>query len=331
MQIMMTDTTPCHIPWQPRSETETGQPVWRYDGNPILGWNPTKSTARVFNSSVVPYQGGFIGVFRADSKRINPRLHLGRSTDGLNWQIDDEPIRWRDVHGNSLEEGTFSYDPRLIAIDGVYYIVWCCDFYGYPALGLGVTKNFQVFTRMQNPFLPFNRNGVLFPRKINGKYLLLSRPSDNGHTPFGDIYLSESPDLAYWGNHRLVMRAGTSWWQSLKIGAGSVPIETDKGWLLFYHGVINNCNGYVYSMGAALLDLEDPSKVLLRSRDYLLTPERDYEINGFVPNVCFPCGELHDPATGRITLYYGAADTYMAVAFTTVADIYQFLLDHGDN
>src|ERR1039457_5804844 len=127
---------------------------------------------------------------------------------------------------------------------------------------------------MEHPLMPFNRNGVLFPCKIDGLYALLSRPNDSGHTPFGDIILSYSPDLTYWGKHRLVMqRQPRSWWQSTKIGAGPVPIETRVGWLLFYHGVITNCNGFVYSMGAALLDMHDPASVLFRTRDYLVLPE----------------------------------------------------------
>ena len=120
-------------------------------------------------------------------------------------------------------------------------------------------------------------------------------------------------------------KGGSGWWQSLKIGAGPIPIETDRGWLLFYHGVINTCNGYVYSMGAALLDLEKPSKVLYRTRDYLLTPERPFETNGFVPNVAFPCAALHDADTGRIAIYYGAADTYTCVAYTQIDLLIEYL------
>ena len=179
--------------------------------------------------------------------------------------------------------------------------------------------------------MPFNRNGVLFPRRSGGEYALLSRPSDSGHTPFGDIVLSWSPDLTYWGRHRLVMsRGGGGWWQSTKIGAGPVPIETTEGWLLFYHGVTTTCNGYVYSMGAALLDLEDPSKVLYRTRDYILGPEKDYETTGFVPNVVFPCAAITDAPTGRIALYYGAADTYTALAFCQADELLDYLKRNSD-
>lgn len=150
---------------------------------------------------------------------------------------------------------------------------------------------------------------------------MLSRPSDNGHTPFGDIFISESQDLTYWGRHRLVMKTikgDESAWQSTKIGAGSVPIETDEGWLLIYHGVINTCNGFVYRMGCALLDLEEPWRVKKRTKNYILGPHELYECVGDVPNVVFPCAALTDAETGRIAIYYGCADTVTGLAFTTV-------------
>ena len=183
------------------------------------------------------------------------------------------------------------------------------------------TKDFKTFTRIENPFLPFNRNAVLFPRKVNGNFLMLSRPSDSGHTPFGDIFISESKDLTYWGKHRHVMGRGNEWWESLKIGGGAAPIELEDGWLLFYHGVSGTCNGYVYSIGGAILDKENPSIVKYRCTDFLLTPEEWYEERGFVPNVCFPCATIHDSATGRIAIYYGAADSYVGLAFTTADEI----------
>ena len=316
-----------NMPWQEKPEGFDGV-VWRHDNNPIIDWNPTKKSARIFNSAVLPYEDGFIGVFRADHKNGRPQLHLGRSTDALNWDIEDEEIHWVDEQGNDYQP-SYAYDPRLVKIEDTYYIVWCCDF-GGAALGLGMTKDFKTFVRLENPFIPFNRNGVLFPRKVNDKFLLLSRPSDSGHTPFGDIFLSESPDLVHWGRHRRVMtKGGQGWWQGTKIGSGA-PIETSEGWLMFYHGVSGTCNGFVYSMGAAILDKENPSKVLYRTRDYLLTPEKEYETTGFVPNVAFPCATLQDPETGRIAIYYGAADTYVAVAYAQVDELVKYIKENSE-
>ena len=154
---------------------------------------------------------------------------------------------------------------------------------------------------------------------------MLSRPSDNGHTPFGDIYISFSPDMKYWGEHRCVMKVTPfpeSAWQCTKIGAGSVPFLTDEGWLLFYHGVINTCNGFRYSMGAAILDKDHPEKVLYRTRPYLLAPAATYELQGDVPNVVFPCAALQDGE--RVAVYYGAADTVVGMAFGYIKEIVAF-------
>ncbi len=311
-----------NIPWEERKAGDNSV-VWRYSKNPIIDRNPAPDCARIFNSAVVPWENGFIGVFRADTTTGVPQLYVGRSKDALNWEFEPEPIKWLDTEGKPFNS-FYSYDPRVIKLDGEYYIVWCTESFG-PVLGIGKTTDFKSFVRLPNATLPFNRNGVLFPRKINGKYYMLNRPSDNGHTPFGDIFISESPDLIYWGNHKHVMAPSDNWWDGTKIGAGNTPIETDEGWLLFYHGVVNTCNGFVYAFGAALLDLDDPSKVLYRSKEYLITPEKDYETVGFVPNVCFPCAALADADTGRIAVYYGAADTYVAVGFTTVDEVLNHL------
>ncbi|MHC1748698.1 MAG: glycosylase [Cellulosilyticaceae bacterium] len=312
-----------NIPWQKKPEGFEG-PVWRYSENPIINRNPIKNVTRIFNSAVVPYQEKFIGVFRGETTTGIPYLYLGYSEDGIKWSYEEEKIKFIDKEGNSFEP-KYAYDPRLIKVEDTYYVVWCTDFYG-AALGIAKTQDFKTFVRLDNPFLPFNRNGVLFPRKLNGNFTLLSRPSDSGHTPFGDIFISESPDLEFWGRHKHVMSKGDGqWWQSLKIGGGAAPIETTEGWLLFYHGVTGTCNGYVYSMGAAILDQDNPSVVKYRSETFILTPEEWYEERGFVGNVIFPCATLHDSETGKIAIYYGAADSYVGLAFTTVEEIVDYI------
>lgn len=160
-------------------------------------------------------------------------------------------------------------------------------------------------------------------------YVMLSRPSDSGHTPFGDIFLSQSPDMEIWGRHRHLIGKSGNWWENVKVGGGAAPIETDEGWLLFYHGVTGTCNGFVYSIGGAILDIDDPSKVLYRCTDFLLTPEEWYEERGFVPNVCFPCATLQDAATGRIAVYYGCADSYVSLAFTTADEVISYIKAHS--
>jgi beta-1,4-mannooligosaccharide/beta-1,4-mannosyl-N-acetylglucosamine phosphorylase len=318
-----------NIPWEGKPK-DCIDAVWRFSGNPIIGWNPIPKAARVYNSAIVPFNGEFAGVFRADQKNGRATLFAGTSKDGININLELDPIQWVNEDG-SPNPTSYAYDPRVLKIEDTYYITWCDDMHG-ASIGMGKTNDFKTFIRMPNPLMPFNRNGVLFPRKINGKYKLLSRPSDSGHTPFGDIFLSESPDLVYWGNHKHVMsKGGSGWWQGTKIGAGPVPIETTEGWLLFYHGVSGTCNGFVYSFGAVILDIEEPSKVLYRTRDYLLTPEKNYETTGFVPNVAFPCANLFDAETGRIAIYYGAADTYTAIAFAQVDELLSYIKSNSES
>lgn len=314
-----------NIPWEERPP-DCSEVVWRYSQNPIIQRDHIPDSNSIFNSAVAPFEDHFAGVFRVDNKKREMNLHRGFSKDGVDWQLDHQPILWEF---EDLELSIFShrYDPRLVWLEERYYITWCNGYHG-PTIGIGYTDDFEEFHFLENALLPFNRNGVLFPRKINDSYVMLSRPSDNGHTPFGDIFLSLSPDMIHWGRHRFVMGVAGGW-QSTKIGAGPVPIETPQGWLLFYHGVLTSCNGFVYSFGAALLDLDQPWKVIRRGGPYLLSPQKYYECVGDVPNVAFPCAALFDETSGRIAIYYGGADTVTALAFTHLDDVLQFLETHS--
>lgn len=316
-----------NIPWQEKPDTAADAPVWRYRENPIIKRNPLEGVARIFNSAVIPYEGAFIGVFRGEQINGIPYIYLGRSQDGIHWDFDKDKIPFEDEDGNSFMP-PYAYDPRLVKVEDTYYIIWCQDFYG-AAIGMAKTQDFKRFVRVENPFLPFNRNAVLFPRKVNGNFVMLSRPSDSGHTPFGDIFLSESPDLVYWGKHRHVMGKSAEWWENVKIGGGAAPIETSEGWLLIYHGVTNTCNGYVYSLGGAILDISQPSIVKYRCENFLLTPQEWYEERGFVPNVTFPCAVLQDAKTNHLAIYYGAADSYVGLAFAYADELVDYIKAHS--
>jgi beta-1,4-mannooligosaccharide/beta-1,4-mannosyl-N-acetylglucosamine phosphorylase len=310
------------IPWLERARG-SAEILWRDDRNPIIGRNPLPFANSVYNSAVVRHGDGFKGVFRVDYRTGLPFLHAGSSPDGIHWEIETPQIDLRDEEGNAVELG-FGYDPRVTPIENGYVVAWCNDFNG-PTVALAYTEDFVLFKFLGNTFVPFNRNGVLFPRKINGLYTLLHRPSDAGHTPFGDIFLSQSPDLKFWGEHKHVMGPTEAWWDNKKIGGGPVPIETSEGWLIIYHGVMGTCNGYNYSIGAALLDIDEPWKVIARANQYLLGPEADYETVGRVANVCFPCAALTDAAKDRIAVYYGAADTHTALAYGHISEIIEFV------
>jgi beta-1,4-mannooligosaccharide/beta-1,4-mannosyl-N-acetylglucosamine phosphorylase len=310
------------IPWEDPPRGERGL-VWRSSRNPIIPRDLIPRANSIFNSAVVPFGDGFAGVFRIDDTERVMNLHAGRSADGVDWQIAHDPISFLPADGRVgeiQERFDYAYDPRVTWLEDRYYVTWCNGYHG-PTIGVAFTHDFETFHQLDNAFLPFNRNGVLFPRRIGGSYAMLSRPSDNGHTPFGDIYFSESPDLVHWGRHRHVLGTVPLSWQSTKIGAGPTPIETDAGWLVLYHGVLTSCNGFVYSMGAALLDLDEPWKVLARGRDYLLSPQVLYEQVGDVPNVVFPCAALVDHEADRVSIYYGAADTVVCLAHAYLSEL----------
>jgi len=315
-----------NIPWEDRPAGKKDV-VWRYSHNPIIPGDLLPTSNSIFNSAVVPFQGAFAGVFRCDNRRRDMNIHAGRSQDGITWQINPQPVEFQgqDPEVTHLE---YRYDPRVCWIDDRYIVTWCNGYHG-PTIGIGYTYDFETFTQVENAFLPYNRNGVMFPRKINGKYAMLSRPSDRGHTPFGDMFYSESPDLEYWGHHRFVMQPKGGW-QSTKVGAGPIPLETSQGWLLFYHGVLTSCNGFEYSFGAALLDLDEPWKVLYRTGPYMLGPHEIYERVGDTPNVVFPCAALVDAPTGRIAIYYGGADTVVCLAFAYVDEVIDFIKGNSE-
>jgi beta-1,4-mannooligosaccharide/beta-1,4-mannosyl-N-acetylglucosamine phosphorylase len=310
-----------NIPWEERP-ADCREVVWRSSRNPIIPRDLLPCSNSIFNSAAVPFEGAYAGVFRVDHRTREMRLHAGRSRDGYKWQIDEEPIRFitDDPELKKFEKG---YDPRVCWIEDRYYVTWCNGYHG-PTIGLAWTKDFKSFHQLEHPTMPFNRNGVLFPRRIGGKYAMLSRPCDKGHTALGDIFYSESPDLTYWGKHRFVLGPKPAGWTRTKVGAGPVPIETSEGWLLIFHGVLASCSGFVYHAGAALLDLDEPWKVRSRGSYYLLAPNRPYEWMGDVPNVVFPTAALVDAPTGRIAIYYGAADTTTCLCYGYVHEI----IDH---
>ncbi len=297
----------------------------RYAGNPIITSRAVPRANSIHNSAVVKFGKRYAGVFRVDEQDFSYVLHAGFSDDGLHWDIDPKPIKMKSPNPE-VKVSEHSYDPRITRLGDTYYVTWCNAAGQGPTIGLARTKDFKTFIQMENPLATANRNCVIFPRKIGGKYAILHRPSDRGHTPFGDIFYATSPDLTHWGCHRFVFgpRGG---WQATKVGPGPAPIETKDGWLLIYHGVWTSCNGYLYYAGGALLDLEKPWKVLYRTRDYLLAPTETYERVGDVPNVVFPSSVIVEGDILR--LYYGCADTCVSVAEAAIPDIIKFIKAHS--
>ena len=314
------------IPWEDRPSGTTDV-VWRSSLNPILTRDAVPGANSIFNSAVVPFEEGYAGVFRVDDTTRAMNLHAGRSADGVAWELEREPIAFTPADGRVAEiqeRFEHAYDPRVTWLEDRFYVTWCNGYHG-PTIGLAHTNDFRTFVQLDNAYLPFNRNGVLFPRRIAGAYAMLSRPSDGGHTAFGDIFYSKSPDLVHWGRHRHVMAPLPLSWQATKIGAGPTPIETEDGWLVLYHGVLTSCNGFVYAMGAALLDLDEPWRVVARGSRYLLAPHVPYAQVGDEPTVVFPGAALDDERADRLTIYYGGADTVVCMAHAHLSEVLAFV------
>lgn len=231
-------------------------------------------------------------------------LRLARSKDGISFEIEDEPAIFpaNDYETFGLE------DPRISLIDGIYYInyVAVCPF-GVTTCLIS-TKDFNFFQRHGVIFYPDNKDVVLFPERVKGKYYALHRPVSSLFKK-QDIWLAESPDLNAWGNHRRLFGPRAERWDEAKVGAGAVPFKVKQGWLEVYHGADRNNR---YCLGAALLDSKEPWKVLARSIEPIFEPEADYECNGFFGNVVFSCGLLCED--DKLRIYYGAADTAICYA-----------------
>jgi len=187
-------------------------------------------------------------------------------------------------------------------------------------VALAKTKDFRSIERLGFIFPPDDKNPAIFPRRFDGLYAILHRPPAGG----GSIWISYSPDLVFWGKTRQVLSPrGGPWWDAKRVGTGPPPIETDAGWLLIYHGVKEVAGGPIYRMGAALLDKEEPHRVIARSHRWMLSPEELYERQGDAPNVVFACGSV--VRNGELLLYYGAADCSLCMAKAKVDDILESL------
>lgn len=275
------------------------------------------------NAGAIRYGKEYLLLLRVEDRRRKTRLHLARSSDGLHFTIEADPIQY-PYSEFELRHGTHRFDPRITALDGRFYIchaLWlekhgCC-------LAMAETEDFHTFRAIGRPGLPSNRNGALFPEKINGRYCRMERPQTTGE--YGGIWITFSPDLIHWGDARLVEMPDTKWGE-VKIGAGTVPIKTAHGWLIIYHGVAATCSSNNYHLGAALLDLEDPSRVVAAPETFILAAERSYECIGQTPNVVF-IGGACETDDGYLHLYYGGADTCMNLARTSVDDLVQFCLN----
>jgi predicted GH43/DUF377 family glycosyl hydrolase len=303
----------------------------RYPGNPILtADNWAYSVNSVFNpgAALLP-DGSTILLVRVEDRRGHSHLSAARSKNGIDgWEIDPQPTLFPDVQ-NFPEELWGIEDPRITFIPELnrYAVVYTSYSRGGPGVSLAMTENFVDFERYGAILPPEDKDAALLPRRINGQWVMIHRPvgSIGAH-----IWLSYSNDLVHWGGHKMMLEARRgAWWDADKIGLCSPAIETPEGWLIIYHGVRKSCAGCLYRLGLALFDLNHPDVCTKRSDEWVFGPEEPYERFGDVGNVVFPCGFVVDPDGDRLRIYYGAADTYVALANAKISEMLGFLERFG--
>jgi predicted GH43/DUF377 family glycosyl hydrolase len=300
----------------------------RHPANPILtadDW-PYPANA-VFNPAAAAIDGTTILLARVEDLRGISHLTVARSANGVDgWAVESTPLL-SPAPGIATEQWGFE-DPRVVWIAELERWVITCTAYGPagPAVYLATTEDFDTVERYGIIQHPEDKNAALLPHRIDGRWVLLHRPKTEFGGARGEIVLSRSPDLVSWSAPEQVLQPRDgAWWDSLRIGIGPPPIETEHGWLLIYHGVKETVAGALYRVGLALLDLDDPTRVLRRLPTWILAPRADYERSGDVPNALFPCGMIHD-AGGDLRLYYGGADSTICLATARLDDLLDALL-----
>jgi len=299
----------------------------RHLGNPLL--TPERwpySINAVMNAGATRVGEDTVLLCRVEDRRGFSHLTCARSRDGeTNWVVDDHPSLFGD--GTFAEEQWGLEDPRVTYVDELKRWIITYTAFGRegPGVSLAQTEDFVTFERLGMVMAPEDKNAVLLPRRVGGDWVLFHRPTS---VQGADVWLSRSADLKSWRSPERVFgsREG-GWWDSARVGMGAPPLETEHGWLVVYHGVRNTVAGALYRAGLALLDLQQPARVLRRSDEWVLGPGAPYEVSGDVPNVVFPCGLVHHEDTDRLYLYYGAADTCIGLATAQLGDVMSYLLD----
>lgn len=303
----------------------------RHASNPILSAKDWPYPAHtVFNAGATRlHDGTTLLLCRVEDRRGHSHFCAARSKNGIDgWVIDSQPTLLPDPE-HFPEELWGIEDPRITFVEelGKYVITYTAFGKGGPGVALALTTDFRTFERYGVVMQPDDKDAALLPRRIDGNFALLHRPI---HDTGAHIWISFSPDLHNWGNHKLVLQARRgSWWDANKIGLSPPLIETPRGWLMLYHGVRNTASGSLYRLGVALMALDQPEVCLLRGDSWIFGPEEPYEKFGDVGNVAFPCGYTIGTDGDTISMYYGAADSCIALATGSIRQLLRWLDANG--
>ncbi len=302
-------------------------PFTRYANNPILTKHQVPySCNTVFNAAACKFNGYYLLILRIEDQSGKSHFTLARSRDGYQFTIDEKP--WVKASADPEYEPYERYgieDPRVTLINGQYYLTYTAFGPYGPRVAIGKTRDFVSFQRICLATEVDNKDAVLFPEKIGNSYVMLDRPSGLGKRE-GSIWITYSPDMIHWGRARALLTPEPGWGSS-RLGICSPPLKTAQGWLTLYHGVRETASGKLYRIGAMLLDLHNPEKVIGYSPYFIFGPEEIYERVGDVPNVIFPCGLICED-DGSVKMYYGAADTCIAVAEANLDQLVRICIDH---
>ncbi len=291
----------------------------RFEGNPIITLEDIPFRCNtVFNGAVVKKGDQYYHLLRVESQQGYSVFALARSKDGLHFMVEDKPVMVPVCKGPFARYETRGIeDPRITELEGVYYVMYTAYSNFGTRIALAKTEDFHHYERIALVSEPGNKDGILFPEKINGEYVRLDRPIGKD---VGSIWVSYSKNLVDWGRSELLMTPRQGMWDSYRIGASVPPIKTEHGWLEIYHGVKKTVAGPIYRIGTVLTDLEQPHKVVTRCNEPALSPREDYERIGDVGNVAFACGAVLENS-GEIKVYYGAADTCICMATTSLSEL----------
>ncbi|MGZ6545875.1 MAG: glycoside hydrolase family 130 protein [Actinomycetota bacterium] len=297
----------------------------RYQGNPIITASSfPRMVNAVFNPAAVMFEGETLLLVRVEDRSGLSRLVVATSADGYtDWHVDMDRGLAPDL--DSFEERWGVEDARITRTEDGFLIVYTGFSTGGPLVCLAKTQDFVEFERCGVIQSPEDKDGALFPETFGGRWALIHRPAPAMPGIAAHAWLSWSPDLKHWGDSRVLISARRGgWWDSNKVGLGPPPLLTHAGWLVCFHGVKQTASGAIYRLGLALLDRDDPGRVIARGNEWVFGPHTVYERSGDVPDVVFPCGWIMDEDGDTVRMYYGAADSVVCVATASLVE----LLDH---
>jgi predicted GH43/DUF377 family glycosyl hydrolase len=301
----------------------------RFDENPIITalHFPTMVNA-VFNPGATVVDGRTLLLLRVEDRSGLSRLMVATSDDGLTgWELD--PVRCLEPQLGTFEEQWGIEDPRITKVGDEYFVVYTGFSAGGPLVCLAKTRDFVRWERTGVLMSPDDKDAAIFPTTFHGRWALIHRPAPSVSALGAHIWLSFSPDLKHWGDSRVLLpsRRG-GWWDANKVGLGPPPLLTSAGWLVCYHGVRTTASGSIYRLGLALLDRDDPTKVVARGNEWIFGPQESYERSGDVPDVVFPCGWVLRDDGETLHVYYGAADSVVCVAEARLPALLDHLAEH---